>query len=151
MKMRSRYPSSGSIMIATSNSKRTAGARLSPNLKRHAATNPDRSETQPQVRANIQGREGVFAGPPEIHSFVAECREGGKPAQDPNENQRACFHRKISARLSQLREEPDGQAADKIHRQRSTRKGGAAAQILNESAYGITQDGTDGPANACQN
>ena len=54
------------------------------------------------MSGDIDRREKALAFTPKIYRFVAESRERRETAQDADENQRARFSRKETARLSKL-------------------------------------------------
>src|SRR5690349_15990541 len=102
------------------------------------------------MRGHVSRSQQAFTFPPQIYSFVAECRKSGEASQHTNENQRARFGGEDAARLSQLRKETNSKTAQQVDRQSAIRKVNTATQTLHEATDGIAEDGSDKTTHTCQ-
>src|SRR5262245_21526885 len=136
MKMRSKYPSTGSIMVS------------SPNLVAEHTAEPYRAQAQHQLAGDVDKGQEVFAVAPEVHRLVAEARKGREPAQDADDDERARFGGKGPARLRERRQQADNETPEDVDGQRPDRKIITPGPFLHQSAQDIAKNRPDEPADA---
>src|SRR5262249_49764054 len=102
MKMRSKDPSAGSIMVS------------SPNLVAQQAAEPDGAQAQDQLAGDVDEGQDAFAVAPQVHRLVAEARKGREPAQDADDDEGARFGCKGPASFGELRQQANDQAAQDV-------------------------------------
>ncbi len=74
------------------------------------------------------------------HRFIAECGEGGEPAEDADNEERPGFARDDTSMIGQLREESDRRAPHDIDRERAEWELKPLAELLHVSAHEVAKN-----------
>jgi len=95
------------------------------------------------VAGDIAKGQQQFSIAKQVHRLVAECREGGKAAEQADEKKGAGIPRDGAANVGQFSKKPDHHTAEHINRQGAERKLDALAELLDISAHEVAKDRAD--------